>query len=187
MLTVADKAFPTLDEGSAEAMIACIQAAKDDNDSIGGQVEVVTYGFPMGVGAPFFGGIEPQLACWFYAIPAVKGVSFGSGFSVAALRGSEYNDALSFAEDGTIHMLTNRAGGADGGISTGMPIIAQLAFRPTASIGKEQQTVDLDRRENTVIRVKGRHDPCIVPRAVPVAESVMAIALLDLLLLSGNI
>ena len=188
LMAVADKAFPVIDEAAGEAMQAAILAAKEDKDSVGGIVEVVCYGYPGGVGSPFFGGIEPQLATWFYAVPAVKGLSFGAGFDVAQKRGTENNDNAEIRiENGrkVIRLHSNNAGGADGGISNGMPIVARLAFKPPASIGAPQATVDLETMENTTLEVPGRHDPCIVPRAVPVVESVMAMGLLDLLLSSG--
>ncbi len=188
LLSVADKSFPTIDDAAGEAMQAAIAAAKEDKDSVGGIVEVVCYGYPGGVGSPFFGGVEPQLATWFYAVPAVKGVSFGAGFEVAKKRGSENNDNAQIIEEAgkeRIRLQSNNAGGADGGISNGMPIVARLAFKPPSSIGAPQATVNLESMENTILEVPGRHDPCIVPRAVPVVESVMAMGLLDLLLSSG--
>lgn len=188
LLAVADKTFPTMNDAAGEAMQAAILTAKEDKDSVGGIIEVVCYGYPGGIGSPFFGGIEPQLATWFYAVPAVKGVSFGAGFDVAKKRGSQNNDNAEIRTINgkkSIRLQSNHAGGADGGISNGMPIVAQLAFKPPASIGAVQDTVDLESMENTTLEVPGRHDPCIVPRAVPVVESVMAMGLLDLLLSSG--
>lgn len=188
LLSVAERDFPTLDTAAGRAMQEAIALAREEQDSLGGVVEVLCYGFPGGVGAPFFGGIEPRLAGWYFALPAVKGLEFGAGFAVAKKRGSENNDSPEVrVQEGRpqIRLRSNNAGGADGGISTGMPIVARLAFKPPASIARPQDTVDLATLENVVLEVPGRHDPCIVPRAVPVVEAVTAIALLDLLLESG--
>jgi len=140
-------------------------------------------GLPAGVGSPMFQGLESQLAAALFAIPAVKGVEFGMGFAVAAMRGSENNDPYRVdAETGEIEVESNNAGGILGGISTGAPVMWRMAVKPTPSIGREQQTVDMDAMENAELSVHGRHDPCIVPRAVPVAEAAAALAIWDALL-----
>ena len=125
-----------------------------------------------------FGGMESRIASALYAIPGVKGVEFGLGFEIAKLRGSEANDPIRL-EDGRIFTETNNAGGINGGITNGMPLVVRCAFRPTPSISREQKTVDLSKQENTTLRVVGRHDPCIVPRAVPVVESMVAFCIMD--------
>ena len=128
-----------------------------------------------------FGGVENRLASALFGIPAVRGVSFGTGFGAAAMRGSEHNDP--FVMDGeAIATRTNHAGGVLGGITTGMPVVVNIAVKPTASIGQVQDTVDLETRTNTSLTIHGRHDPCIVPRAVPVAEAVTALTILDMLM-----
>ena len=164
------------------AMRAEIEKARLDADSIGGVIECAAVGVPVGVGSPMFGGVENVLASILYGIPAVKGVEFGSGFGAAVLRGSENNDAFYFGEDGCVYTETNNAGGILGGISTGMPIVFRVAVKPTPSIGKVQKTVDLEEKENDILEITGRHDPCIVPRAIPVVEAAAAIALLDLMM-----
>lgn len=164
------------------AMREEIEKARLDADSIGGVIECAVVGVPVGVGSPMFGGIENVLASILYGIPAVKGVEFGSGFGAAVLRGSENNDAFYFGEDGCVYTETNNAGGILGGISTGMPIVFRVAVKPTPSIGKTQKTVDLEEKENDILEITGRHDPCIVPRAIPVVEAAAAIALLDLMM-----
>ena len=150
---------------------------------IGGIVECGIYGLPAGIGDPMFDGIENRIAQIAFGIPAVKGVEFGMGFAVAAMRGSENNDPYRVdAETGEIVVESNNAGGILGGISTGAPVMWRMAVKPTPSIGREQQTVDMDAIENADLSVHGRHDPCIVPRAVPVAEAAAALAIWDALL-----
>ncbi|NJP40323.1 chorismate synthase [Oscillospiraceae bacterium HV4-5-C5C] len=186
---VRDKLFPVLDDAAGEAMKAAIEAARMDTDSVGGVIQVIVTGFPAGIGDPMFGGLEPQLASILMAIPAVKGVEFGDGFAAARRRGSQNNDSPAFVDqDGQkqIRLRTNHGGGADGGISNGMPLCIRIAVKPTASIGREQDSIDLTREENTRLVVRGRHDPCIVPRALPVAESAVAVCLLDRYLTSGH-
>lgn len=173
--------FPCIDPAAAERMRACILTARDDLDSVGGVVECAAYGMPIGVGDPMFDGIENRIARAAFGIPAVKGVEFGAGFGAAKLRGSENNDAYRM-EDGRVQPQSNNAGGILGGISTGMPIVWRMAVKPTSSIGRRQDSVDLDSGTDADLVVRGRHDPCIVPRAVPVAEAVCALALYDLML-----
>ena len=158
-----------------------IAEAKAAQDSVGGIVECAVTGLPAGVGAPMFGGMEGKLAQMLYGIPAVKGVEFGAGFRVAEMVGSESNDPFR-VENGKIVTATNNCGGILGGITDGMPLIFRAAFKPTPSIAKPQQSVSLSEMENRILEVKGRHDPCIVPRAVPVVEAAAAIALMDILL-----
>ncbi len=155
--------------------------ARAAGDSVGGTVEVTCTGVPAGIGGLMFGGLESRMAQLFYAIPGVKGVEFGTGFRLAEMRGSAANDPIRVSE-GRIYTETNHAGGINGGLSNGMPIVARLAFRPTPSIGREQKSINLETMENVDFRVRGRHDPCIVPRALPVAEAAMCIAMLDAIL-----
>ena len=151
-----------------------------DGDSVGGVVECAVTGLPAGVGAPMFGGLENLIARAVFAIPAIKGVEFGAGFAAARLRGSEHNDAFR-VQDGRIVTETNRCGGILGGISTGMPVVFRAAFKPTPSIAREQQSVNLQTMVPEKMAVTGRHDPCIVTRAAPVVEAACAVALADLL------
>ncbi|NLH00795.1 MAG: chorismate synthase, partial [Clostridiales bacterium] len=162
------------------AMRKEILDARASGDSVGGIVECTASGVPAGIGGLMFGGMESRIAAALYAIPGVKGVEFGAGFDIASMRGSQANDPIRI-EDGRIFTETNHAGGINGGITNGMPIVVRCAFRPTPSISREQKTVDLIKHENTVLRITGRHDPCIVPRAVPVVESMVAFCILDAL------
>lgn len=172
--------FPVLDEKAGERMRKVILQAKEEGDSVGGIVECLVTGVPAGLGEPMFGGMENRLAAALFGIPAVKGVEFGAGFGVANMRGSENNDPFA-VKDGKIVTETNHAGGILGGITNGMPLVFRLAFKPTPSIAREQQTVSLSKNQVEELVVTGRHDPCIVPRAVPVVEAVAALTILDLL------
>ena len=179
---IAEKDFPVLDDAKGRQMQAAILAASKDGDSVGGVVECAVVGLPAGFGEPMFDGIENRLSAALFGIPAVKGVEFGEGFGAALLRGSEHNDPYRIDEHGQITTETNHAGGILGGISTGQPILLRVAMKPTPSIAKPQHTVSLSKMENAELIVKGRHDPCVALRAVPVVEAVTAIVLLDLLL-----
>ena len=173
--------FPTLREQAQTEMRAEIETARMNLDSVGGVVECAVTGVPGGYGGPLTEGVESSLSSLLFGIPACKGVEFGAGFAAAGLYGSENNDPLFLDGSGEIRTKTNRAGGILGGITNGMPIVFRVAFKPTPSIGKEQESVDLLARTDAKLTVKGRHDPCIVPRAVPVVEAAAAVALLDLL------
>jgi len=174
------------DVESAKEMEEAILKAKKEGDSVGGVVECVALNVPVGVGEPIFDSLDADVAKMLFDVPAVKGVEFGAGFKAARLRGSENNDPFAI-RDGKIVTLTNNAGGVLGGLSSGMPIVVRTAIKPTPSISKEQKTVDLSKMEETTIRVKGRHDPCVVPKAVPVIESAVAIVLADHMLRAGFI
>ena len=177
--------FPVIDPAARERMRAEVEQARLAADSVGGIVECAVLGLPAGAGEPMFDGAESLIASLVFGIPAVKGIEFGAGFGAAKLRGSENNDPLYAAPDGTVKTRTNHAGGVLGGITTGMPLVFRTAFKPTPSIGKEQDTVDLRTGQNAKLVVRGRHDPCIVPRAAAVAEAAACIAVLELLARSG--
>lgn len=172
--------FPVMDEKAGERMRKVILQAKEEGDSVGGIVECLVTGVPAGLGEPMFGGMENRLAAALFGIPAVKGVEFGAGFGVATMRGSENNDPFT-VKDRKLVTETNHAGGILGGITNGMPLVFRLAVKPTPSIAKQQQTVSLSKKQVEELVVTGRHDPCIVPRAVPVVEAVTALVLTDLL------
>lgn len=176
--------FPLLDATKEKEMKETILQAAKEKDSVGGIIECAACGQPAGLGSPFFDSLESSLSSMMFSIPGAKGIEFGDGFGMASMRGSEANDPL-YYEEGKIIMRSNHSGGINGGITNGMPILLRVAFRPTASIGKEQKTVDLKTKENKVIEVTGRHDPCIVPRAVVVVESALALCLMDHMLEAG--
>lgn len=173
--------FPTLSREAGEAMRAAILAAKGERDSLGGVVECCMLGLPAGMGTHMFGGVENRFASLLFGIPAVRGVSFGAGFDAARMTGRQYNDPYTW-EDGRVTCPTNHSGGVLGGMTTGMPLLFQVAFKPTPSIAAAQQSVDLSSGEAVELVIKGRHDPCVVPRAVPVVRACAAIAALDMLL-----
>lgn len=178
---ILENPLPCISGDSAQRMRTCIMHAQNDSDSVGGIIECAAYGVPAGLGDPMFDGMENRIARIAFGIPAVKGVEFGAGFSSAALRGSQNNDA--YRMNGASAMpQSNHAGGILGGITTGMPVVWRMAVKPTPSIATPQQTVDLETGEDSTLVVRGRHDPCIVPRAVPVAEAACALAILDGLL-----
>jgi len=174
------------DERAAQAMSEAIEAARAAGDSIGGVVECVALGLRAGIGEPVFSGVESEIARALYSIPAVKAVEFGAGFSLSRMRGSAANDPFA-VRDGRVVTTKNDAGGVLGGITTGMPLVVRVGFKPTPSISRTQSTVDLDSMTETPLTVAGRHDACIVPRAVVVVEAMVALALCDLGLRSGAI
>ena len=176
-----DKPFPVVNDECGEKMKAVILSAKAEGDSVGGIIECAVSGCPAGIGDPMFGGMENRISSLVFGIPAVKGIEFGAGFDAAKMLGSENNDPFA-VENGNIITKTNNCGGILGGITTGMPIVFRAAVKPTPSIALEQDTVDLRTMENTKLTVHGRHDPCIVPRAVPCIEAAAAIAVYDALL-----
>ncbi len=173
--------FPVVDSETGNKMKAAITQAKAQGDSLGGIIECIVTGMPAGIGGPMFAGLEGKIAHMIYGIPAVKGVDFGSGFSGSAMRGSQNNDPFTIC-DGRVVTKTNNAGGILGGITTGMPVVFRVAIKPTPSIVMEQDTVRLSTMEPAKLQIKGRHDPCIVPRAVPVVEAAAAIAIFDAIL-----
>lgn len=178
--TLSSRYFPVRRAEQEEKMREKVEEARMNLDSVGGIVECAAVGLPGGMGGPLFEGVESALSSILFGIPAVKGVEFGAGFHASNLHGSQNNDPY-FYQDGTVQTKTNNAGGILGGITTGMPLIFRTAFKPTASIAQEQHSVNLKEKTDTLLSVHGRHDPCIVPRAVPVVEAAAAIALLNLM------
>ena len=174
------------DLACAEKMEEAIVNARKEGDSLGGIVECLALNMPVGVGEPLFDSLDADLAKALFSVPAVKGVEFGAGFRAAELRGSENNDAF-FIQNGKVVTSTDNAGGILGGLSNGMPILIRVAIKPTPSIAKEQKTVNLSKMENATLSIKGRHDPCVVPKAVPAIEAAVAITLADHMIRSGFI
>ena len=179
---VADKDFPVLDDQAGEQMRQAILEAKDEQDSVGGAIECAVFGLPAGLGGPDFGeNAEGIFSQYLFAVPAVKAVGFGAGAAFALMRGSEANDPLYMDDDGAVRAEQNCAGGINGGITNGMPLVFEVTMRPTPSIARTQFTVDMVKGENAVLELHGRHDPCVVHRAVPVIEAAAALAACELL------
>ena len=177
-LTNLDKDFPLLDSAKKQAMLDSIESARQELDSLGGVIECVIKGVPAGTGEYMFDSLESKISQLAFAVPAVKGIEFGSGFSLAQMKGSEANDSF-YYENGAVKTKTNNNGGINGGIANGMPITFRVVIKPTPSIAKEQDTINLVTKENVKIKIEGRHDACITPRAVPVIEAISAIAIFD--------
>ena len=173
------KEFPVFDDRAGVMMREAVERARLDGDSVGGVIECVAEGLPAGLGEPMMDSVESTLARLMFSIPAVRGVEFGAGFAAARMRGSAHNDAF-VVENGRILTSSNRHAGVLGGITTGMPVVFRVAFKPTSSIAKPQRTVNLAEMREETLSVGGRHDPCVVPRAVPVVEAMAALALIDL-------
>lgn len=173
--------FPVLNKDSGEKMKEKILQIKTELDSVGGIIECAVTGLPAGLGEHMFAGCEGRISAMMFSVPAVKGIEFGNGFACSSITGSQNNDPYYFDGDKVL-TKTNNAGGILGGMTTGMPLIFRTAVKPTPSIGKEQDTVDLEEKTNIRYTIKGRHDPCIVPRAVPVIEAAAAISILDIML-----
>jgi len=178
LTSVEENEFPVVSPEKGILMQQRIEQARKEGDSIGGIIECVVTGLPVGLGDPMFHGMENRIAQVVFAIPAVKGLEFGAGFAAARMRGSEHNDPFRI-RDGKIVTETNHAGGILGGITDGMPICFRAAVKPTPSIAKSQQSVDLEAMKETSLEIRGRHDPCIVPRAVPCMEAAAALAVYD--------
>ncbi len=174
--------FPVLNTKSGEKMKDIILEAKNDLDSVGGVVEFAAVGVPPGLGSPHFGGIENKISCVVFGVPALKGIEFGNGFLASTKLGSQNNDSFCFDEHGNVKTVTNNSGGINGGISNGMPIVGRVAIKPTSSISKEQDSINLETKLPTKLKIIGRHDPCVVHRAVVCIESAIAIALSDILI-----
>lgn len=179
---IAEDPFPVIAKQSADAMKNTIQEAISSKDSVGGVVEVAAIHVPTGLGGPMYQGVESVLSPIFFGIPAVKGVEFGAGFGSCTMKGSQNNDPFMIDASGNIVTVTNNHGGLLGGITSGMPIICRIGFKPTPSIGREQHSVNIETGTPATITLSGRHDPCVALRAVPVCEAAMAIGLLDLLM-----
>ena len=182
LLSMEKRDFPVWDTEAGEKMQAEIDKARSEGDSVGGVCAVGAMGLPAGLGAPMFDRLESRLSAAIFGIPAVRGIGFGNGFDCARLRGSQNNDAFSIDKAGKVYTKTNRAGGVLGGITTGMPLHFTVAIKPTPTISCEQESVDLEKMEPVTLKAGGRHDPCILPRAVPVLEAATALVLLDFLL-----
>ncbi len=178
---VTAQAFPTLSVQAGERMQREIEAARQSLDSVGGIVECAAVGLPAGIGEPLYESLESRISSLLFSIPAVKGVEFGAGFAAAVMTGSEHNDPFT-VQNGVVRTATNRHGGILGGISTGMPVLFRAAFKPTPSIARPQQTVSLSQGCEEPLQIEGRHDPCVVLRAVPCVEAAASLALLDLML-----
>lgn len=173
------KSFPLIDESVEDKMREVIESARLNQDSVGGIIECCATGVKPGLGSPMFSGVENVISSVMFGVPAVKGIEFGAGFDITRMYGSQSNDPFKY-ENGRVVTTSNNNGGILGGITTGMPIIFRAAIKPTASISQEQNTVDLQTKENTTLVIKGRHDPCIVSRASVVIESALALALINL-------
>ncbi|MBU3143667.1 chorismate synthase [Clostridium sp. CF012] len=178
LIDISKKNFPVIDDVQGKVMESIILKAKEESDSVGGIIEASILNLPCGLGEPFFDSIESNLAQLLFSVPAVKGVEFGSGFEITKVRGSQAND-IPYMDKGSVKMKTNNNGGINGGISNGMPIVFRVAMKPTPSIAKLQNTIDMHTLENSEVSVIGRHDPCIVLRALPVIESCAAMSILD--------
>ncbi|HZY94386.1 MAG TPA: chorismate synthase [Candidatus Bathyarchaeia archaeon] len=174
------------DSVAAEKMREVVLSARADGDSVGGVVECTALNLPVGVGEPLFDALDSELAKILFGIPAVKGVEFGAGFQSSRLRGSENNDQY-VVKEGKVVTLTNNSGGVLGGMSTGMPLLLRVAFKPPSSIARSQRTVNMSRMEEASLAVKGRHDPCVVPKAVPVVQAMVSLGLVDLMIRGGMI
>jgi chorismate synthase len=173
------KDFTVMDDQQGCKMKELIHKVKAEKDSIGGVVEGAIIHLPPGLGGPYFEGVEGMLSHILFSIPAVKGIEFGAGFNISKMKGSQAND-LFYSDHGEVKTNTNHSGGILGGITNGMPVVFRVAFKPTPSIGKLQKTINLETKESEEIAILGRHDPCIVPRAVPVVEAAAALGILDL-------
>ena len=178
---LAGKDFAVINDAIGEKMQAKILEAKAELNSVGGVIETMVTNVPAGLGAPYFDSVESRLSHALFSVPAVKGVEFGDGFGISAMTGAEANDQLHY-EDGKVVAETNHNGGITGGITNGMPVIFRVAIKPTPSISREQKTISLQEKCDTTLTIVGRHDPCIVQRAVPVIEAVTAWTMWDLLL-----
>lgn len=181
LLKLSEKQYPTIKEDVFEKMEETILKAKENLDSVGGKIECVALHVPAGVGEPFFDSLESHLSSLMFSIPAVKSVSFGDGESIDEMLGSEANDCYYYDEEGNVRTSTNHNGGITGGITNGMPVSCTVTFKPTPSIAKKQKTINIETKENVELEIKGRHDPCIVQRAVVVVEAMMALGILDMM------
>ena len=185
--SLSSRYFSVINSTVEEKMREEIENARKSLDSIGGSVELAAVGLPAGVGNPMFRGVENILSNILYGVPAVKGISFGEGFGYSVLKGSQANDNMCYDEKGNVVCKTNNCGGITGGITNGMPLTIKVALKPTPSISMPQNTVNLKTKTNETLVIEGRHDPCIVPRALPALEAALAIGLLDLMAEGGKL
>lgn len=185
VVDVSEKSFPVISDEAGQKMMEEINTARENLDSVGGSIECAVTGLDVGMGDALYGGIDGELAKAVFAIPAVKGIEFGAGFNVCSMLGSENNDEF-IIEDGKVKTKTNNHGGVLGGMTTGMPLIFNVAIKPTPSIGKKQNSVSFENMCATGLEIKGRHDPCIVHRAVPVVEAAAALVILGKVLKEGE-
>ena len=179
IIDLKEKDFPVIIDVQGNEMKKEILHAREEQDSVGGIIECIAINVPAGIGSPIFDGLENSIAQLIFGIPAVKGLEFGAGFDVAKMTGSENNDEFYVNERGIVVTKTNSHGGILGGISSGMPITLRVAVKPTPSISRPQETIDYSAMKNETLVVKGRHDPCIVPRAVPCVEAAVSLAVLS--------
>ena len=178
---IQEKAFPVLDDAKGSQMQARILEAKANLDSVGGVIETIAINLPAGIGAPYFDSLESRLAHMLFSVPAVKGLEFGAGFGITQMTGSAANDEMHY-EAGQVKTTSNNNGGITGGITNSMPVLFRVAIKPTPSISREQNTISLAEAQDTKLTIVGRHDPCIVQRAVPVIEAATAWVIWDMLL-----
>lgn len=182
LLGVSDKDFPVLDDKVGLDMISLIEKYRDCGDSLGGIVECFAFGLPVGLGEPLYNSFESVLSRNIFSVPAVRGIEFGLGFEASKLTGSQHNDEYYYDQEGRVRTHTNNHGGVIGGMTTAMPLVFKVAIKPTSSISLVQKTVDLTSKEDVELKIEGRHDPCIVPRVLPVIEAMTAITILDLMM-----
>lgn len=181
MERLSNATFPLINPEVEEKMREEVEKARMNLDSVGGTIECIVTGLPAGLGGPLFEGVEGEISKAMFGIPAVKGIEFGNGFECAKLTASENNDPFTFDENGNVKTTTNNCGGILGGITNGMPLIFKLAIKPTPSIAQKQNTINLSTNENDILEIHGRHDPCIIPRAVPVVEAMTAVVIANLM------
>ncbi len=181
-----EKVFPVIDDKKGEAMQEIILEAKSEGNSVGGTVEVAVTGVPVGLGNPFFDSAESHLSSMMFSVPSVKGIEFGAGFDITKMKGSEANDPY-YMDGEIVKTSSNNNGGVTGGITNGMPILFRVAIKPTSSISLKQDSINIKEMKDTELEVHGRHDPCIAHRAVPVLEAAAALAILDLMLIEGEL
>lgn len=186
LLRLSREVFPVIDAERKDLMLKEIDAVKKERDSLGGVIEFKASGLPAGLGGPLFEGLEGVVSSYVFGIPAVKGIEFGAGFAISDKKGSESNDAF-YMDGDRVKTKTNNMGGILGGITNGMPFIFRAAMKPTSSIARVQQSVDLEKGCDAALEVKGRHDSCVVPRAVPAIEAAALLALTDQMIKAGKL
>ena len=183
LINIKEKEFPVINDNKGNEMISLIEKVSGEKDSVGGIIEVVIFNMPIGVGEPLYDSVESKISSGIFSIPGVRGVEFGLGFDATKLKGSTHNDEYYYDKDGIVKTKTNNHGGVIGGMTSGMPIVFKVAIKPTSSIAKRQSTINIEKKDVENIEIAGRHDPCIVPRALPAIEAITAISILDLIML----